>query len=65
MNSYEIAVVQGDGIGPEVCQAAIDVLKATTVSNALTFVEYPAGANHYLKAGTAFPERNLRGLQEG
>lgn len=64
MNSYEIAVVQGDGIGPEVCQAAIDVLKATTVSNALTFVEYPAGANHYLKAGTAFPNETYEGCKK-
>ena len=35
MKTYEIAVVHGDGIGPEVCQAAIDVLKATSLSNAL------------------------------
>ena len=27
MKTYEIAVVHGDGIGPEVCQAAIDVLE--------------------------------------
>ena len=63
MKTYEIAVVHGDGIGPEVCQAAIDVLKATSVSNALTFVEYPAGANHYLKAGTAFPDETYEGCK--
>ena len=28
MQTYEIAVIHGDGIGPEVCQSAIDVLDA-------------------------------------
>jgi 3-isopropylmalate dehydrogenase len=62
--SYEIAVVEGDGIGPEVCRAAIEVLKASPVSNALSFVEYPAGANHYLKAGTAFPDETYEGCRK-
>jgi 3-isopropylmalate dehydrogenase len=64
MNTYQIAVVHGDGIGPEVCQAAINVLKATAVSNALSFVEYQAGASHYLKTGTAFPEETYSGCKE-
>jgi len=59
MKTYEIAVVHGDGIGPEVCQAAIDVLKATSLSNALKFIEYQAGANQYLKSGTAFPDETF------
>ena len=64
MKTYEIAVVHGDGIGPEVCQAAIDVLKATSASNALSFVEYPAGATHYLKTGTAFPDETYEGCKK-
>jgi 3-isopropylmalate dehydrogenase len=63
MRTYEIAVVHGDGIGPEVCQAAIGVLKASSVSNALHFVEYPAGANHYLETGTAFPDETYEGCK--
>ena len=63
MNTYEIAVVHGDGIGPEVCQAAIDVLKATSLSNALNFIEYPAGANQYLKTGIAFPDETYEGCK--
>ena len=63
MKTYEIAVVQGDGIGPEVCQAAIDVLKATSIANALSFVEYPAGAQEYLKSGTAFPDPTYEGCK--
>ena len=64
MKTYEIAVVHGDGIGPEVCQAAIDVLKATSLSNALKFVEYQAGANQYLKSGTAFPDETYHGCKK-
>jgi 3-isopropylmalate dehydrogenase len=64
MKTYEIAVVHGDGIGPEVCQAAIDVLKATPAANALSFVEYSAGAAHYLKAGTAFPPETHAGCKK-
>jgi 3-isopropylmalate dehydrogenase len=64
MKTYEIAVVQGDGIGPEVCRAALDVLKATAVSKALKFIEYPAGATHYLKAGTAFPDETYEGCRK-
>ncbi|WP_108660362.1 isocitrate/isopropylmalate dehydrogenase family protein [Acuticoccus kandeliae] len=56
MKTYEIAVVQGDGIGPEVCSAAIEILKETLGSNRLHFVEHPAGAEHYKKTGVAFPE---------
>jgi 3-isopropylmalate dehydrogenase len=64
MKTYEIAVVHGDGIGPEVCQAAIDVLKATPLSNALNFIEYQAGANEYLKSGTAFPDATYHGCKK-
>jgi 3-isopropylmalate dehydrogenase len=64
MKTYEIAVVHGDGIGPEVCQAAIDVLKATSLSNALHFVEYQAGANQYLRSGTAFPDETYQGCKK-
>ncbi|HEU4378035.1 MAG TPA: isocitrate/isopropylmalate dehydrogenase family protein [Hyphomicrobiaceae bacterium] len=64
MKTYEIAVVHGDGIGPEVCQAAIDVLKATPLSNALNFIEYQAGANQYLQSGTAFPDETYQGCKK-
>lgn len=64
MKTYEIAVVHGDGIGPEVCRAAIEVLKATPIANTLKFVEYPAGAGHYLKAGTAFPDETWAGCKQ-
>lgn len=54
---YQIAVVHGDGIGPEVCAAAVEVVKAALGPDCpLRFTEYPAGAEHFLKTGQSFPE---------
>ncbi|MBL4916745.1 isocitrate/isopropylmalate dehydrogenase family protein [Szabonella alba] len=55
-NRYEIAVVQGDGIGPEVCGAGLAVMRAALGGDGiLNFSEYRAGANCYRDTGTAFP----------
>jgi 3-isopropylmalate dehydrogenase len=61
--TYKIAVVHGDGIGPEVCQAAVDVLRASGASNALEFNEYPAGARHFQSAGDSFPPASFEGCR--
>src|SRR5262245_27635282 len=61
-DSFHIAVLPGDGIGPEVMAPALDVLKsvATTVPNlGLRITEAPAGAGHYLATGTALPAAPL------
>ncbi|GAB5101267.1 isocitrate/isopropylmalate dehydrogenase family protein [Caballeronia sp. HLA56] len=63
MNKYEIAVVHGDGIGPEVCSAAVEVLKALPGIGELNFTEYPGGANEYLKSGSALPSTTLEGCR--
>jgi len=55
--TYQIAVVPGDGIGPEVCDAAIKVLATATQGAAtLVFDSYQAGADCYLARGEAFPD---------
>ncbi len=65
MTTYSIAVVKGDGIGPEVCSAAIEVLQAAVRSTSrFAFCEYPGGAEHYLKAGNAFPEETFEGCRD-
>lgn len=64
MSHYNIAVVHGDGIGPEVCQAAVDVLKAAVPSGALNFIEYTAGAEEYLRSGDAYPESTFIGCRD-
>ena len=64
MKTYEIAVVHGDGIGPEVCQSAIDVLTAAMgQTSPLRFKEYPAGAGTYLKTGNAIPDESFEGCK--
>ncbi len=64
MATYSIAVVKGDGIGPEVCAAAMEVIeRALDSASRLEFREYPAGAEHYLKTGTAFPEETFEGCR--
>ena len=52
---YEIAVVHGDGIGPEICAVSVKVLEATLGAGLLRFAEYPAGAEHFLKTGESLP----------
>ena len=54
--SYEIAVIHGDGIGPEVCGAAIEVLDAALGKGVLSYRDYPAGAGHFLETGESFPK---------
>ncbi|HYW75924.1 MAG TPA: isocitrate/isopropylmalate dehydrogenase family protein [Gammaproteobacteria bacterium] len=63
MNKYEIAVIQGDGIGPEVCSAAMDVLNEAVGGDRFDFVEYPAGAQHYVDSGQAFPNETFEGCK--
>jgi 3-isopropylmalate dehydrogenase len=61
---YDIAVVHGDGIGPEVCAAAVEVVRAALGNRSpLNFREYPAGAEHYLKTGESFPDASFEGCR--
>lgn len=55
MKSYHIAVLPGDGIGPEVTAAAVAVLKAACPGQ-LTFTEQAVGAAEFLRSGTPLPE---------
>ncbi len=63
MDAYEIAVVKGDGIGPEVCDASIDVLRAALPEGAFRFREYQAGAEEYRRSGDAYPEAAFEGCK--
>ncbi|WP_051476734.1 3-isopropylmalate dehydrogenase [Arthrobacter sp. Br18] len=65
MNTHRIAVIAGDGIGPEVVEAALEVLAAagSTYGFSADLQRTPAGAQHYLRTGelwTAELEENLR-----
>jgi len=58
---YEITVIPGDGIGPEVVAAAVAVLRqaAAHAGVALRLAEHPAGAFHFRDAGEALPAATL------
>lgn len=57
---YSIAVVPGDGVGPEVSNAAVQVLRhATEGDRVLRFGIHDAGAQCYATTGSAFPTETL------
>lgn len=67
MARYTIAVLPGDGIGPEVMDAALRVLRALESGFgdlALELVEHAAGAGHYLRTGETLPRKVLRACLE-
>ena len=53
MTSYRIAVIGGDGIGPEVTAEALKVCRAAGAQ--LDSVEYDLGARRYLASGEVLP----------
>ena len=62
-DSFHIAVIAGDGIGPEVMAPALEVLRkvaATTPGLGLRFTEAPAGAGHYRDTGASLPEATVK-----
>ncbi|KAF7962417.1 3-isopropylmalate dehydrogenase [Cupriavidus sp. UYMU48A] len=56
MAKYDIATIDGDGIGPEVCQATQRVLKEACGDGVLNFTQLDGGAAHYAKTGNVLPE---------
>ncbi len=65
--AYRIAVIPGDGIGPEVMAEGVKVLRAVAERRrlALQFVEYDIGGDRYLKTGEVIPGsvmKELRGM---
>jgi 3-isopropylmalate dehydrogenase len=62
-DSFHIAVLPGDGIGPEDMAPALAVLNkvaASTPRLKLRFTEAPAGAGHYRDTGTSLPESTVK-----
>lgn len=54
MTPYDIVTIDGDGIGPEVCQSAVTVLRQACGSR-LRFTTADGGAAHYAKTGAVLP----------
>jgi 3-isopropylmalate dehydrogenase len=63
---YRVAVIAGDGIGPEVIDAAIPVLERAAARHgfALGLERLPFSADHYLKTGETLPDRAFVHLRD-
>jgi 3-isopropylmalate dehydrogenase len=65
-NTYKIAVLAGDGIGPEVMAVGLDVLNATAKKFGFTLdaKEYAVGGAAIDQFGHALPDHTLQGCRE-
>ena len=63
---YRIAVIAGDGTGPEVVAEGLKVLKAASEKYGFRcdLIHYPLGGEHYLKTGETLPESVLEELKK-
>ena len=62
MKEYRIAVVAGDGIGPEVmaeCKKVLDAAASIDGSFRFAFTDFPWGCEYYLKTGRMMPEDGI------
>jgi 3-isopropylmalate dehydrogenase len=62
VTTHRIAVLAGDGIGPEVIAEALKVCKAAGA--ALDIVDYDLGARRYLETGEVLPDAVLDELRD-
>jgi 3-isopropylmalate dehydrogenase len=62
---HRVAVIAGDGIGPEVIEAAIPILDRVAAKHrfALQWERLPYSADHYLKTKETFPDSALAHLR--
>lgn len=62
-NTFQIAVMAGDGIGPEVmdvCIRIIDAAVSKVGGPGLNYLDAPGGATHYRNHGTDLPEKSMQ-----
>ncbi|MBI4313624.1 MAG: 3-isopropylmalate dehydrogenase [Candidatus Omnitrophica bacterium] len=64
--SYEIAVIPGDGTGPEVVREGLKVLEAAAKKTGFryTTTNYPFGGEHYLKTRETLPDASIEELKK-
>ncbi|HWJ03807.1 MAG TPA: isocitrate/isopropylmalate family dehydrogenase, partial [Verrucomicrobiae bacterium] len=65
MRNYEIAVLAGDGIGIDVTNEAVKVLRAIEEAHGglkFNLTEFPWGTQHYLETGSMMPKDALSTL---
>ena len=63
---YDIGVIGGDGIGPEVTAIALEAINRVTVGSGVEFktTEYDLGARRYLETGETLTDGDLAALAE-
>ncbi len=67
MKTYKIAVIAGDGIGPEVIAEGVKVLKKVAEldgSFEFEFTHFPWGCEYYLQNGCMMPEDGIETLSK-
>ncbi len=59
--TYDLAIIAGDGVGPEVVREGLRVLAAVSEMEGFAYrtTEYPWGADHYLSTGVMMPDTAL------
>ncbi|MBC5806384.1 MAG: 3-isopropylmalate dehydrogenase [Candidatus Eremiobacter antarcticus] len=64
--AYRLAVIPGDGVGPEVTEQALRVLEAASEHFGFTYqtTEFPFGADHYLATNEFMPADQLDRFRE-
>jgi len=60
MATHKIALLPGDGIGPEIAAEACKVLDAVKTDATFEWMEAPFGGNAYLAGGKSFPDEAKR-----
>lgn len=66
-NVLTVAILSGDGIGPEVMAPCLDLLRRAIRQVGgfdLNFNALPAGAAHYRETGTALPDQTYAGAKD-
>ena len=66
MSNYKIAILPGDGIGPEIMKEGVKVLKVIEQRNDVSFelVEAPFGAGSWFSEGSSFPDETKKLVDE-
>jgi len=63
---YNIALIPGDGIGPEIIREGKKVIEAASYKFGIEIKwnEYSFGAEHYLKTGELLPDSSLKEIED-
>jgi 3-isopropylmalate dehydrogenase len=66
MAAYQIVVLPGDGVGPEIIAEGLKVIRSTmkTVSLEAQFTELEIGAARYRRTGTAFGQEDIEKVRK-